>query len=357
MFTGLHPWQHGVTRNGQVLGEGLETLAEALHAAGFATQAVVSSFPVASRFGFRQGFDGYVEEFTHDFMHMTTWEGQALPSPSFYAPAETVTKHALAALDAAQAPRQFYWFHYFDPHAPYGSSLGKDVTRMTVLGELSRDPSRKQALLEEVRELYRADVTSMDRSLDQLLTRLEADRQRFQTHVMIVSDHGESLGEGDSLGHGVRLQESEIRVPALLLSPALASGLRHDTAGSVDVAATMIRFAGLPPLPASVGRDLSIAAPEAGVVYGMRRTFVVSPQFERRLDGRDHRLPDLEFYSVRGEGPYVVGSSRGVDHAGAGVDSEAREAFRGFERELSRHATTAVDENTARALEALGYAQ
>ena len=42
MFTGLHPWHHGVTRNAMVLRGGHETLAERLREAGFETAAVVA---------------------------------------------------------------------------------------------------------------------------------------------------------------------------------------------------------------------------------------------------------------------------------------------------------------------------
>ena len=70
--------------------------------------------------------------------------------------------------------------------------------------------------------------------LHALLAQLDAQRNRFETHVLIVSDHGESLGEAGSLGHGFRLSDVEIHVPALLLSPRVAPGHRDDVAGSID---------------------------------------------------------------------------------------------------------------------------
>jgi arylsulfatase A-like enzyme len=279
-----------------------------------------------------------------------------VPPGAFYATAETVTAHALAALDAARAPKQFFWFHYFDAHAPYGASVGEDVTSVSVFRALARDPGRKGALLAEVHNLYRADLASLDRSLDTLLARLDADRERFTTHVLIASDHGESLGEGDSLGHGMRLDEAEIRVPALLLSPAVAAGLREETVGSVDVAPTLLRLAGLPVPPGVAGRELASAAAEPRAAFGMRRTFASSPAYERRLDGRDHLLPELEFYAVRGAGPYVVGNAARLDDDALEGAAAAQEQFRGFEHELSAQRSVPVDEETARALEALGYA-
>ncbi len=73
LFTGLHPWQHGVPRNGVLLAEEHLTPAEQLALEGFRSGAVVSSFPVHSSFGFAQGFDVYSEEFSEG--HMKRWNG------------------------------------------------------------------------------------------------------------------------------------------------------------------------------------------------------------------------------------------------------------------------------------------
>src|SRR6185503_3695464 len=98
LFTGLHPWQHGVTRNGVELSAHYTTLAETLRANGFATAAVVGSFPLASRFGFAQGFDSYDEEMEQGQM-APGWEGVADAEPAYYRLADRVTERALSALD------------------------------------------------------------------------------------------------------------------------------------------------------------------------------------------------------------------------------------------------------------------
>lgn len=46
LLTGQHPWDHGVVRNGLVLAEEHETVAEILADRGFRTLGVTSSFPV-----------------------------------------------------------------------------------------------------------------------------------------------------------------------------------------------------------------------------------------------------------------------------------------------------------------------
>jgi len=59
LFTGLYPLAHGVVRNGGVLSDDKETLAERLVARGWQTAAFVSSFVLARRFGWAQGFEVY----------------------------------------------------------------------------------------------------------------------------------------------------------------------------------------------------------------------------------------------------------------------------------------------------------
>ena len=254
MFTALHPWQHNVTRNGIELDDSISTIAEALNDAGFETRAVVASFPCASRFGFGRGFDAYQEEFTSRFPGQHDWAGRDLPESGFFRLAEAVTEHALDAIDRASGSKQYFWFHYFDPHGPYGDSAGKYLVDKMIFNRI-RQGEDAASVLAHARQLYRMDVTDLDRKLDRVLARLEADRETIETHVVLVSDHGESLGEGGSVGHGNRLSECEIHVPCVILSPTVAPGVRDDVATSVDIAPTLLGLAGLEPWKLS-GRDL-----------------------------------------------------------------------------------------------------
>src|SRR5262249_11079632 len=60
LLPGLDPPAHGVRNNGGYhLRESIPTLAERMHAAGFATAAFVSAFVLDRRFGLARGFDHY----------------------------------------------------------------------------------------------------------------------------------------------------------------------------------------------------------------------------------------------------------------------------------------------------------
>ena len=231
LLTGLHPWQHGVTRNGDVLAEVHETVAERLQAQGFSTAAVVASFPLGRRFGFAQGFDPFRDELFTPYAQR--WEGEDVEGGRFYTLGETITDEALALLASMPGERQFLWVHYFDPHDPYGDAVAaalaggsgaEDVLPIAALlqAAASGPEDEARALVERARGLYERDLGALDRALARLFARLDADAARFETHVIVTADHGESFGEQGCLGHGKRLVPEQLRVPLVLVSPGLA---------------------------------------------------------------------------------------------------------------------------------------
>jgi arylsulfatase A-like enzyme len=365
ILTGLHPWQHGVSRNGQVLAPSFSTVTERLKSFGFETSAVVSSFPVASRFGFAQGFDEYFEDFQRDFRGRKVWEKDwNVPGGQFFSTADQITELALSALDRAEGPRQFFWFHYFDPHAPYGDSKGEGIVHQHVKEKIEEGGADLEEMLNEVRALYRADVAHLDRALERVFARLDRDAGSFETHVLVVSDHGESLGEDASLGHGMRITDPQVRIPAFILSPTLEPAIRGQVASTVDVARTLLSLAGVPaPESGMEGRDLTARETHSGGAFGMRKTFASDPPKDLRLDGRRHPVPPYLFYAVDSEGNVFRGNASGVLAKSSAPftgdtwsEDDLLRLFKGLEMQLEANVT--IEETSPeveRALEALGY--
>ena len=365
LLTGLHPWQHGALRNGVLLDEGLDTLAERLGAAGYATAAVVASYPLERRFRADQGFDVYEDAFTLS-SDKATWNEHEVPGGYFSSPADSVVDRALAQLDAADGERQFFFWHFFDPHAPYGDGRPKPMELEVLLKAARNGDADLSKQLARAQRLYDADVRFLDEQLGRLLDRLAADADRWATHVLVTADHGESFGDDGSLGHGKRVSPPQIHVPTMLLSPAVSAGRRADVAGSVDVAPTFLALAGLPTdgLP---GRDLLAPVPAAPLAVGMRSLFGTA-QRDIRTDGRALRVDAPRFYLVQGAAHFAgdgrtaerLGPADGVPDDGAagagaaGASSDAPDPddvarlFRGF-------ALEAGDAKTRAALDALGY--
>jgi arylsulfatase A-like enzyme len=350
LFTGLQPWEHAVLSNGDLLGDRQLTLAERLRENGFETTAVVASFPLDPRFGFAQGFDHYRSDFRQDY-GLEAWADQAV-GEAFYSLADAVVEEALGRLEAARAPRQFFWFHLFDPHEPYGDTQGVGY-RIWQLERLESEGSPLLATsIQLARKLYGLDVNSLDGLLGRLLDRLESQAAEWETHVVVVSDHGESFGENGVYGHGTRVSAEQVRVPLIIVSPRLEPALRRDVVGTVDVTATILALAGLD-FSDLRGRDLS-------VVLGDGEGTASGVGFAREGEGQ----ADARFFVVRDgvhytEGPQgLVRSGRREQPvegpAGAGI----LELFASWE-ELVRAAPVErlVDEGTLEGLRALGYVE
>jgi arylsulfatase A-like enzyme len=365
LLTGLHPWQHGVHRNGSVLAEAHTTVPERLAAAGWWTGAVVASFPLDGKFGFGQGFAAYDDEFSAD-LDVNQWTEAQAEGGHFYTPCEQVTDRALALLDGAPGERQFLWVHYFDAHAPYGETGDGPMKVSRLLAAARQRSPELPALIDEARRLYDQDVASIDRALARLLSRLEQDAPEWETHLVVTTDHGESFGDDGAFGHGSTVSKVQVQSPLIVLSPRVAAGPRADTAGSIDVASTLLALAGLSPAGFGHGRDLG--PPRAGTrtaastsAFGMRRTYA-EPSQDVRLDGSVEQLQGtLEFFAVL-DGVQAIGNARALDAAATAapldVDraQDLRTLFSLFESELQAQPTEELlDADTQARLEALGY--
>jgi arylsulfatase A-like enzyme len=360
LFSGLHPWQHGVSRNGIVLADGIETVVERIHDAGYRTAAVVASFPVASTFNFDQGFDRYHDRFQRGTRESE--QGADEDEGHFYSGASYVVRRALEALDELGGRKQFFWFHFFDPHPPYGNSLGRSRRNPGwIITRIRQGVVDASEVLSEARAAYDADVAHLDKALDRLLRRLD---DGVETHVLVASDHGESFGEHGSLGHGERLTPEQIRVPCFLLSQRVEPGTVDVPTGTIDLTATLLALADLD-VSAQPGRDLTQARIEATRVLGMRRTFDAAAT-EVRVDLSQHTIEPGEqrFFVVDGSA-YYTGNEAGVwlgdgeaALEDAGEARSLRELFAGFGEELRANAVEGVkDEESLRALRRLGYAE
>ncbi len=227
VMTGLYPPNHAVRDNGLYrLAEEHETLAERLKACGYDTAAFVGCFVLDERFGLNQGFD------TYDFE--VTEAGHRRSQPDFNErSAEAVTDSTVRWLRGRQegtpsAPF-FAWVHYFDPHLPYRSPL--------------------QMHAEFAGRGYDAEIAWVDQQLGRLLEELSRLQLDQETLVVLVADHGESLGEHGEPTHGMFVYESTVRVPLILSSPALFAQPFVDddrVVGLVDIRPTIEDLLGVP---------------------------------------------------------------------------------------------------------------
>lgn len=228
MMTGLLPPEHGVRDLWRDrVSDATTTIAELLQARRFDTAAFVSSVVLRSEVGFDQGFAVYDEGAVRAFTER-------------YAP--NTTNAFLKWLDSPRDGRFFAWIHLFDPHAPYRAHESYDeVARQRDEG-IPVDLTGERA--DEVRRYrYDSEVHHVDCEFGRIVDALKRQGLYEDTVIVVTSDHGELLGEGDQWLHrGV--SETVLRIP-LILKPAGADagGLEIDQrVRQIDVFPTLLEM-------------------------------------------------------------------------------------------------------------------
>ena len=232
IFTGKFPPEHGVRDNGGFfLGPEQTTLAEMLKARGYRTGAFVAAYVLAAKWGLNQGFDTYFDDFDLS-------QTRALSLSAIQRPANEVLDKALPWIEQGGDSPFFAWIHFYDPHSPY------------------RPPepfaSRYKA------HPYNGEIAFVDSQIARLVATLQARHLYDRTIIVVMGDHGESLGEHGEGSHGFFVYNSVTHVPFLIRAPFALTGHRRvaDPVRSVDVTPTVLDLLGAPPAAGVSGVSL-----------------------------------------------------------------------------------------------------
>ena len=309
MFTGAHPFLHGVRSNYGRLPDNFRTLAGELQDRGWRTLGLATLAAMRPDAGVARGFEVYdnlalpqdaarkVVDLLTRVMPRGSWLGLLLPAPLDRnliwhamrrglpavatqgwvdgADARHVATAYLRDLQAQPDP-YFCFLHFSDPHTPYIPAPGfaglladqertdrllpdgvekTDEKLFRFITDLRGGTQEAQELVELLHDLYLEEVALTDDILGEVL-RVVEDGGR-DTLVVIVGDHGEQFGEHGLMGHGNSLFAPLMRVPFLLLGEGVPAG--EVAGGSVhmrDIAPTLFGLLGLERLEQMEGRDL-----------------------------------------------------------------------------------------------------
>ncbi len=106
------------------------------------------------------------------------------------------------------------------------------------------------------RRAYLANVSYVDRWLGEILTTLDRHGMSDDTIVVFTADHGDMLGER-GLWYKMNFFEHAARVPLIICAPGLLMPGRLTTPATLlDVAPTLMDFAGVEPAPQFDGASL-----------------------------------------------------------------------------------------------------
>ena len=261
------------------------TIAEALQAQGYRTQAIVTNPWLFPEFGFSQGFDGYTvvdRQRAHDYdaVFGETIVGRlAGRAPGVEAPlrglyealmgpagqpvwdvrADRVTGHVLDWLNVHHQERFFLWVHYIDPHYPFSPPAafrpavpGVSEERLDYLASYNEEdvytgrarlrPADREALV----ALYDGEIQYVDQHVGQVLAGVDALGLRDNTLFVLSADHGDEFWEHGGYQHGHSLYDELVHVPLIARGPRGFSAPQQidAVARHVDIAPTLAEVGG-----------------------------------------------------------------------------------------------------------------
>ena len=249
------------------LAKDVTTLAELLADSGRRTAGFVSAPPIGSHYGFERGFDVFDDEVKG---HAEKLRAQKVGN-AFQRRSDETTDRALAWLEAADDGPFGLFVHYFDAHDPslvpprsylaerVSFELPEDLDERGHLAELfdGAAPGQGGPRAADLIELYDAEIEYMDAQLGRLFSSLAASGRLDNTLVVLIADHGESLGQHDFWTHGLMWDE-ELRVPLILAGPGVPAGREvSDLVSLVDLVPSLADLLGLEPPAGIHGRSFA----------------------------------------------------------------------------------------------------
>jgi len=309
LFTGCYPSGHGAHELHHLLGTALPTMAEWFRQGGYRTAAVSANAWVSPEIGLGRGFDEFIRVWqltrTDTDLAGAMKLSQHLPQHrkvvrvlASRRPAATlnmaaryvrrrlrygdfnarrVTGEALRLVATAGSEPVFLFVNYMEAHAPYWGPA-RHRRRLLPPGTSSRRARRIPQSSSRVnagaarlgpedwpvlRSLYLAELRYLDEQLERLLAGIADRRGLDGAAVVVLSDHGDNIGDHGLLGHNYSLWETLLHVPLTIRFPGGEGGGGHDRrlAQTVDVLPTLAEMAGGGLGQAVAGRSLRTGPP------------------------------------------------------------------------------------------------
>ncbi|MEO6326092.1 MAG: sulfatase-like hydrolase/transferase [Thermoanaerobaculia bacterium] len=340
ILTGVPPSVHGVHDNlGYRLSAGVPTLAELLKKEGYRTGGAVSAIVLGAGggSGIGRGFDFYDDAIEPTQRHESL--GQVQRSGS-----DTVRSLASWMARPGEGPL-FAFLHLYEPHAPYEPP----------------EPFKSRY----AGKPYDGEIATADALVGVFLEGLERRGLYDAALIVLLSDHGESLGEHGEDEHGVFLYRASLQVPLLLKLPG-THGNFSDAGRTVatpvaltDVFTTVGTAVGLAAFPAHEGA-VSLVALARGEAPPERRiaaeTFFPRLHFgwselTSVLDDRWHTIeaPRPEIYDLAADPGELLDRAAEKPGPFRSMRLEAQQLHRGFAEPAQ------IDREESKKLASLGY--
>jgi arylsulfatase A-like enzyme len=262
MMTGRLPFENGVRDDDGTLGADERPLAQMLRERGYATGGIVSSGLLRRTTGLGRGFD-----FFDDDVPAGDGDLPAVFRRRSGAASEDIAERWLSGLGST---RLFLFLHIDEPRAP-------------------RTPSYDDA------------ITAADAVVGRFVRYLKAHQLYDQSTILLVSDHGEGLGDHGEQEHGLLIYNEAIHVP-LIVKPASGGGAGRRVADVVqlaDIAPTVLDLVKAPQPGNLRGRSLKPLT-EGNALSSPTRVYTESRYGRNRFGWSDLvAITDGQFQYIR----------------------------------------------------------
>jgi tetratricopeptide (TPR) repeat protein len=228
ILSGRLPFQHGVRDNvGFAVKPDERLLPGMLHNAGYVSGGFVSAYVLRDETGVGKSFDHYDARMPPSSPEVAIGQLQRDGASTLEA--------AERWLDGVQSSRFFLFFHIYEPHSPHS-------------------PPARFSMYSP----YDGEIAYADEIVGNLIASLKRRRLYDEALIVLLSDHGEGLGDHGEQEHGLFLYRSTIRVPLVIKLPRQQNAGRRVTAPvqHIDLVPTVLDVLGLPAQPALQGRSL-----------------------------------------------------------------------------------------------------
>ena len=161
----------------------------------------------------------------------------------------STTRAAMEWLEQIEGHERFFLFlHLYDVHGPYSPPQGYEDLFV------SEQPGRRLESIPPYQRLHRPDGSlmvrlndyvdrydAMIRYVDDCVAQLLTVIPKRRTLVVVLSDHGETLGERfHVLDHGGQLFDEQMRIPLVLSGPGIRTARITEPVETVDLMPTVL---------------------------------------------------------------------------------------------------------------------
>ena len=253
MFTGQYPWEHNATQKQLYMDTDKEILPKKFENEGYASACFTSNTWISNHTGLADGFqeiDNFFGILPNNLMpekaeKVWKWlnhgKGQWLMNKLLgigerihwmtsgvenSSKTPRVIEKAKTFVEDNQDDEFFLFLNFMDAHLPYYPpeeyrlKHAPEVDPEEICQEAHRhNGGIEKADFEASSKLYDAEIDYLDDQLGNLFRFFEEEELMEDTVFVLVSDHGENLGEDDMFGHQFSVSEQLVSVPMMIKAP------------------------------------------------------------------------------------------------------------------------------------------